>query len=164
MKHLLQLAFLVSITLLLSCTKDKESCWQTYDIAGNEMLVICNKTEAEMAEAFPDPCSYHKTGGEKYCWLVNGVFIKDKTVTAIENYARCRGGGTPVKVGCNECGRWYSRYKRTYRPTSQITYSSVRLEQLCGDTSRSLYDGRQILIKDTPDSLVVLQISTDGRF
>ena len=160
MKHLL---FLFMI-LLISCSKEnQEQCWQTYDIAGNEMVIVCNKTEKEMAEAYGNPCLYHKAGGEKYCWMVNGISIKNKTVTAIENYARCYGG-TPIKVDCDYCNIWYSRYKRTYKPANQVTYSPVRVQQLCGDTSRALYDGREILIKDTSDSLVVQQISIDGRF
>ena len=33
---------------LVSCKKNKEYCWQTYDQLGNPMAVVCDKTESEI--------------------------------------------------------------------------------------------------------------------
>lgn len=112
---------------------------------------------------YPGGCGYYKTGGEKFCWTVNGNFLKEVTQAEAEYYARCFGGNaTPAKVDCNFCGRWYHREKRTYKVTNTATYSPVRIETFCGDTAKTIFHGRQVIKKDSPDSLIVLQFSSDG--
>jgi hypothetical protein len=164
--------FLFSFCLVLlvsSCSKegDKKFCWQLIDVQGNTLNKVCNKTEAEMQAQYNNPCSYYKITGEKSCWLVNGTeYYEDLTQEGIHKLVQCfRGGnGTVVKVACGYCQLFYHRVKRTYKPTGSFVVSGVTSERMCGDTVTVLFHGRQVVLKDTPDSLVVRQFSTSGTF
>lgn len=148
----------------MGCKKDSPKfCWQKVDNFGNRLEVVCNKTKAEMQMLYPNSCSYFKAGGEKFCWMRNGVFIKDASQEEIDYVNRCFGAtGTATKVDCSYCGRWYHREKRTYKPTNTATYSTVTIETFCGDTAKTIFQGRQVLIRETADSLIVRQFSNNG--
>lgn len=153
------------LTAFLGCKKEETPrfCWQRVDNFGNELEQVCNKTEAEMQALYANACSYYKPGGEKACWTINGNYIKDATAEKANFLAKCfYGNGTPVKVDCNACGRWFHREKRTYKPNNTFALSQTRVETFCGDTAKTIFHGRQVILKDTPDSLVVRQFSSDG--
>ena len=165
-------ALIVSLLLLAGCTKnnpvsrilEKRYCWQRIDFVGNRLEQVCDKTEADMKALYPNDCSYYKNDGEKSCWLINTTFLPEMTKEGAELVARCffPNAATPVKVDCNYCQTFYHRRKMTYKPASTISYSPVTSERFCGDTATKLYQGRQVVLKDTPDSLVVLQFSSNG--
>ncbi len=166
----MKMYFALLLTLLvyfIACKKESKPthCWQLMDSFGNELGTVCNKSEAEMSAAYPDPCIYYLLEGEKYCWLVNGqTFIENKNEDAINRYKKCFGVGTAIKVNCDYCQKYYTRLKQTYKPTDHTIYSSVTFKQYCGDTASTLYHGRQIILKDTPDSLILIQFSNNGVF
>ena len=162
-----QASFLLIMFLLaafLGCKKESPKfCWQIVDNFGNKLETVCNRTEAEMQVLYPNPCSYYKVGGEKFCWMRNNVFINDVTQEEADYINRCFGAtGTATKVDCNYCGRWFHREKRTYKPNNTFTFSQLKVETFCGDTAKTIFHGRQVIKKDTPDSLIVLQFSSDG--
>jgi hypothetical protein len=158
----------IIITLLfiaVACKKNKTHCWQLVDAFGNELNTVCGKTEEEMQAAYPSPCNYYKTGEPKYCWYAsNGSFIKDKPEAYIAKMQQCFSFPTPVKVACDFCLTWYSRQKKIYKPANTVTYSTVTVQRLCGDTVRTLYKGREILVRETADSLITIQFSNAPAF
>ncbi|HEY0039037.1 MAG TPA: hypothetical protein VGB71_00170 [Flavisolibacter sp.] len=156
---------LLFLSAFFGCKKEgpPKFCWQKVDNFGNKLEVICSKTEAEMQMLYPNSCSYFKAGGEKFCWMRNGVFIKDASQEEIDYVNSCFGAtGTATKVDCSYCGRWYHREKRTYKPAGTATYSEVRVENFCGDTAKTIFQGRQVIIRETTDSLIVRQFSNNG--
>lgn len=166
-QHLLFL-FLLPI-LVYSCTKDtdKKYCWQLVDALGNNVSVLCDKSESEMQSLYPNACNYYKLGGEEYCWFVNGQdFVENKTESALMKSLECQGQVQPqvVKVPCDYCKDWYTRQKHTYKPTGQFRYTSIITQQFCGDTARTLYQGREIILRETADSLIIMQFSANGIF
>jgi hypothetical protein len=166
-------SFAAAITLLvfliLSCKKNNTdvqpvtACWQLIDAFGNEVDSMCGKTEAQMLDAYPS-CAFYKIEGQKYCWFSNGVLIRDKTETGIKHLQMCFGIGTVEKKDCNYCQDWFTREKRTYKPASITSYSTVRKTNFCGDTVLTLYNGREIIRKDDADSLIIVQFSNTGVF
>lgn len=166
-----QLIFFAAV-MLAGCIKqnpattllDRRYCWQRIDNYGNPLEQVCNKTEVEIKALYPNDCSYYKNEGEKACWLVNNSLLPQITKEGAELMARCffTSAGSPVKVDCNYCQTFYHRRKMTYKPANTISYSLVTSERFCGDTATKLYQGRQVVLKDTPDSLVVLQFSSNG--
>lgn len=177
----MKIAFVVLafFTLLsMSCKKEsnKKYCWQVVDNSGSDLTVICNKTESELVDCIknntcgvfnnpnPTTCNYYKSGGDIFCWKINNSYFRDLTENRAAFIARCYyGNATAIKIDCSyACAPWYNRYKNTYKPNNTTTYSQVRLQQYCGDTLATLYQGRQIIIKDDTDSLIVLQFSNNG--
>jgi hypothetical protein len=168
------------IFLSTGCKKNSEEdtkyCWQVVDNTGNKLVVICDKTETELKDCIQNnicgifnigtvtDCNYYKAGGDKFCWNINNNYYRDYTETEAAFRARCGLVTTPpIKVDCNfVCERWYNRTKRTYKPANTTTYSMVRIENYCGDTLTTLYPGRQIILKNDMDSLVVFQFSRNG--
>ena len=156
---------LLAVFIGVSCKKDKAYCWQLVDAFGNEMNSVCGKTEKEMQTAYPKPCNYYKIEGTKYCWYTsNRGFIKDKPEAYITKLKQCFNLSSPVKVACDYCQTWYTRQKNTYKPTNTITYSTVHVQQYCGDTVHTLYKGREILVRETADSLITIQFSNTPVF
>lgn len=163
----LRLPLLFATLLFLACTKEKNDthCWQLLDNYGAEMGTVCGKTEEQMKTLYPNTCSWYRQEGETFCWLINGrTFVKDKSQSGIDRYLQCYGGGTAVKVDCSYCKTFYWRLKQTYKPDNSFTYSQVTVQQYCGDTARTLYHGRQVILRDTPDSLIVVQFSSSASF
>jgi hypothetical protein len=156
---------LLAVFVAVSCKKNKTYCWQLVDAFGNEMNSVCGKTEEEMQAAYPSPCNYYKIGAPKYCWYTsNGVFIKDKPEAYITNLQKCFNFSAPAKVACDYCQTWYTRQKSTFKPTNMVTYSAVHVQQYCGDTVHTLYKGREILVRETADSLITIQFSNTTVF
>lgn len=161
---------LLAIFLLpvFSCKKaDPTHCWQLMDAFGNRLQQICGKTEAQMQADYPDACSYYRTTGTAYCWLVNGSgYHEGLTEEGIQKIVQCFYGGTATvqKVDCGYCQVFYHRIRRLHKPTNNTTFSAITQERFCGDTVRVLFNGRQQILKDTPDSLVVRQFSSNGTF
>lgn len=166
----LLVAFLI---LLAGCKKsvppllpvpEPKFCWQLIDAFGNHLQEVCDRTESEMRALHSDSCSYFKNVGEKLCWLADSTFLPEMTASEVELYKRCfqPNSSVAVKVDCNYYQKWYHREKRTYKPANTITYSVVRVERFCGDTATKLYQGRQIILRETTDSLIVLQFSNNG--
>ncbi len=166
MKLLISLFVLVIIS---SCKKESnnQACWQVIDQLGNDVGTVCNKTEAAMLAQYQSPCAYYRTGGEKFCWLIGGSqFLKDATEEKLNHTIRCFYSATPsvTKVACDYCQAWYTREKRIYKPNNTFSYSQVRSEQFCGDTARTLFQGKQVTIRETGDSLIAVQFSNNGSF
>jgi hypothetical protein len=51
-----------------------------------------------------------------------------------------------------------------YKPSNTATYSKVKTERLCGDTLKTLYNGRKITLRETSDSLIMLEFGTTPYF
>lgn len=148
-----------------ACKKNKTYCWQLVDAFGNEMNTVCGKTEEEMQADYPSPCNYYKTGEPKFCWYTgNGGFIKDKPEDYIKKMQLCFNLPSPVKVACDYCQTWYSRQKNIYKPANSVTYSTVTVQRLCGDTVHTLYKGKEIGVRETADSLITIQFSNTPDF
>jgi hypothetical protein len=171
--------FALFIILLTSCKKEsnKKYCWQLIDANGADLVAICDKTEAELLDCVKNntcgtffnggsitSCNYYKLDGEKFCWKVNGIYLKDFTENKASLYARCfYGNAALVKAdSCLTCIRWYNREKKTYKPNSTVTYSPITVQNYCGDTLRTIFQGRQIIRKDDADSLIAIQFSQNG--
>lgn len=157
------------VLILTSCRKEenKKYCWQVVDLLGNDVSRICDKSEREMQELYPNACSYYKAD-ELFCWFVDGnMLIKDKSEDYINRYFKqCTGYNftSAIKVDCNYCQKWYVRQKHTYKPTGYSTYTSVQYQLFCGDTLKKIYQGRQVILRETTDSLIIAQFSNNGFF
>ena len=173
-------SLLIISCFFMSCKKETEQkyCWQMIDALGNKLDSVCNKTEAELIACVNDKtcglygfsgnvtaCNYYRLDEPKQCWLINGIYYGDITEGEANIFARCFSNvTTPVKTTCLTCEWWYHREKSTHRPTNVIRYEKVQQERFCGDTITTLFTGREIIIKNTIDSLVVIQFSKNGIF
>jgi hypothetical protein len=167
--------FLLSVVFLfVSCKKEsKRFCWQIVDALGNDMMTVCNRTEEELIACFKNgtcanvsgfsECNYYKIEQEKFCWLWKGFFMKDESESRMNYLQKCFGG-TLTKVDCGYCAHWFTREKRTYKPAGNTVYSHVIRQSFCGDTVRTLFNGREIIRKNDADSLIVIQFSNNGNF
>lgn len=179
MKTVLKVLLLCQIFLISACEKEHVShkfCWQLVDDAGLDVNLICDKTESELIECVNNGscaisggittfnnCSYYKAGGEKFCWRINNVLVPNITQEKAQLFARCRYGGTAtLSTACDSCQDWFHREQRTFKPTNAVTYSSITVENFCGDTLATLFTGRQIIRKDDVDSLILIQFSENG--
>jgi hypothetical protein len=160
----------IIVTLLLiftnfACKKKSTDCWVIVDIYGNEYATDCGKTEDEMRSTYPNPCNYYKSGEPTYCWYTNdGRLLKDKPESYIAKVQNCLRFSSVSKVPCDYCQTWYSRQKYIYKPTSSVTYSYVSVQRLCGDTVRALYAGREIVLRETADSIIAIQFNNKAEF
>ncbi|MBC7948149.1 MAG: hypothetical protein H7Y42_09745 [Chitinophagaceae bacterium] len=144
------------LTLALSCKKDKDRCWQVYDMLGNDMGVICGKTEAEVQTLYGP--FYDRVGAEKYCWKItysNGTisYPENMTEKMISLWFSANATSTQ-KIDCGFCERWLTREKSVVKLSGQFMYSQARSQDYCGDTCATLFPGRSILLRETPDSLI----------
>ena len=149
-----------------SATKTPEThCWQIVDLAGNKVNTICDKTAADMMANYPNSCNYYQLGGDTACYYIDSsIFLKNVTDFELQHYLACYHYGNVQKVDCGYCGRWYSRQKNIYKPANTVTYSAVRVKQFCGDTAYTLFQGREIILRETLDSLITIQFSSTGVF
>lgn len=152
--------------MVLSCKKasKEEYCWQLIDPLGNPINSVCGKTESEMQASYPTPCSYYKLGNS-YCWFIDGtIFMKDKPEDYISHFLQCYNHTSATRVACDYCQNWYTRQKNTYKPSNTFSFFPVHVEQYCGDTVHTLFQGKEIILRETTDSLITLQFSNNGIF
>lgn len=169
--------FIVFFTGCKKNESEKRYCWQLIDNSGNDLTAICDKTEAELLDCVKNNqcgifnngnaitnCNYYKIEGSRFCWKINNNYLRDLTENQAALYARCfYGNATAVKIDCSfACTPWYNRRKLTYKPNNSTTYSQITSQIYCGDTLATIYQGRQITIKDDIDSLIVIQFSNNG--
>ncbi len=156
---------LALIFISTGCEKpEDEFCWQVVDAFGNDVQQLCGKTERQMKEDFADPCSYYKVG-ENFCWYIEGtIFIKNKPEVYVHRFTICFGYTNAVKVDCDYCQKWYTREKHTYKPAGTFHFSQIKVQQYCGDTAQTLFQGREIILRETTDSLIIVQFSNNGIF
>ena len=146
-------------------TEDTKYCWMVLDGSGVPMGKICDRSETEMKDSLPNVCFYYKLGDPEYCWLVDGsTYIENVPENYIKQFLTCYNKTAYKKVDCGYCQNWYTRQKNTYKPANTVTYSPVKVQRLCGDTLKTLYQGRQITLRESTDSLIVLQFSNNGSF
>jgi hypothetical protein len=161
-------AFFIILVMLTSssCIKvSNKHCWQLLDAFGNDVGTVCDKSEAQMKASYPSSCNYYKLGGTNYCWLIdNNIFVKDKPQEYIDLFLHCYNYANAKKVACDYCQIWYTRQKNIYKPANTFRYSTVTIQRLCGDTVHTLFPGREIILRESADSLIVLQFSNDGKF
>lgn len=139
-------------------------CWGLMDQSGNIMGTVCGLNEIEMQTKFVNPCSYFRWE-EDACWLIDGrTYIENEPEDYVRRIIKCFGHTSYTKVPCGYCQRWYTRQKNTYKPANTVTYSPIRVQQLCGDTVHTLYQGRQIVLRETTDSLITLEFSNTGFY
>ena len=165
------------LLIFISCKKTGEKfCWQIQDDNGNKVNIVCDKTEKELRQCITDgscvfplelrhitPCRYFKIEGDKKCWMVGNDYLQDIVENDARAFSNCFGGGVePVETSCRDCKVWYHRKKMTFKPANTFLYSVTKREYFCGDTARTLFQGRQIIIKDDADSLIVIQFSNNG--
>lgn len=159
------LAFFISIGCEKKSSGDPKYCWEIVDAAGNRLGKLCDRTEKQMVDTFQNPCYYYQLGEEEYCWLIDGsIYIPDAPEDYIKRFIKCYGKTSYTKVECGYCQFWYTRKKEIYKPANTATYSQVRKEYLCGDTVKTLYKGRQVVLRETTDSLIVVEFSNSGSF
>lgn len=140
-------------------------CWMLVDQAGVLMGRICDRTEKQMSDSVPS-CNYYKLGGQEFCWLIDGTtYIENAPEEYVKLVIRCFGKKNIYeKVACGYCQKWYTRQKNIYKPDNTVTYSSVKVERFCGDTVKTLYNRRNITLRETTDSLIVLEFGNSPNF
>lgn len=163
------LVVLIIFCIGTGCEKNDHSdpayCWELIDQSGNLMGKICNRTEKQMSDTLRNPCNYYKLGGEEACWLIDDkTYIENMPEEYVKLVIKCFGKTSYKKVECGYCQTWYTRQKDIYKPANTATYGKVKGERLCGDTVKTLYNGRKITLRETTDSLIVLEFGNSPYF
>lgn len=163
------LVVLLTVIIGIGCKKndneEPKHCWQIIDQSGMYLYRLCERTETQMKDSFPNPCTYYKLGEEELCWLIDGsMYVPKVPEDYVKSLLKCYNKTSYKEVECGYCQTWYTRQKDTYKPTNTATYSKIRVERLCGDTVKTLYQGRQVVVRETADSLIVLEFSNNGLF
>jgi hypothetical protein len=166
----ISLAFCIGI----GCVKDHDDepaveepkyCWMLVDQAGFLMGRICDRTEKQMSDSVPS-CNYYKLGGQEFCWLIDGTtYIENAPEEYVKLVIRCFGKKNVYKkVECGYCQTWYTRQKNIYKPANTFTYSPVKVQRFCGDTVKTLYNRRSVTLRETTDSLIVVEFGNSPSF
>ncbi|MCX6315944.1 MAG: hypothetical protein NTW29_01530 [Bacteroidetes bacterium] len=155
MKNLLPLFLLF---LFASCQKDKETCWQVYDALGNELTQVCDKSESEINAQYG--AYYDRSDAAKYCWRIEspaGNFSYPENLTEKLVAVYYPGVINKQKITCGYCQRWATREKGIGSLTGNYAYKPVEVQTYCGDTCNTLYPGRIVMVRKTPDSLITVE-------
>ncbi|HEV8285525.1 MAG TPA: hypothetical protein VGQ09_14520 [Chitinophagaceae bacterium] len=146
---------IIILILLIACKKEKEYCWQVYDMLGNSMGVVCEKTESEIKDAYGP--FYDKADVTKFCWKflnTNGTTGYVENLTEKMASYWLSSATNLEKVVCGYCQTWYTREKDVLKSTGQYSYQPIKTQQYCGDTCATIYTGRLIILRETPDSII----------
>jgi len=146
------------LLLFVSCKKDREHCWDVFDALGNQIAKVCGKTETEISAEYGK--YYDRSDAKKYCWKAqyqSGGIVYAENLSEKMAGIFIQGAVSLEKVTCGYCQKWMSRQKELYKPTGNFKYQSIKVEQYCGDTCKTLFPGRIILLRETPDSLITVE-------
>jgi hypothetical protein len=154
----MKILFFIIVTFFVACTKNKEYCWQAYDALGNEIGIVCHKSESEMTAQYG--IYFDRADAKKYCWKIQypgSVFSYPENITEKMAGIFFQGAVIREKFPCGYCQKWMSREKDLYKPTGGFMYKQIKVEQYCGDTCATIFAGRIVVIRDTPDSLITVE-------
>jgi len=146
------------LLLFVSCKKNREYCWDVFDALGNQLAKVCDKTEAEITAEYG--MYFDRSDAKKYCWksqYQNGPLLYAENLSEKMAGIYLHGALFLEKVACGYCQKWTSRQKGLYKPNGNFAYQTVKVEQYCGDTCITLFPGRIIILRDTPDSLITIE-------
>ncbi|MES2430924.1 MAG: hypothetical protein V4556_08300 [Bacteroidota bacterium] len=154
----------IFLIFISGCVKEHnmKHDWQIFDVLGNELGREFNKTESDMANKYPNPCTYFKIGEKKFCWKNGNNYQKDYS----EKFAGCFFPSY-VKVDCDMiCEKWYIRNRTTDKSTGSFSYSNLTVRDYCPkdpiDSITILNNGGPIIVENSSTFLIVLQRSRDG--
>ena len=163
-KHYVATVGIIVFIFFAACTKEsnKKYCWRLYDMSRNALDdEVCGKTRAQMEAIYGDACFEH-ADEKATCWKIERT---DEVVSATEafiDFFYVRRGLAVSKHECVPCENWKLREKIVYKPDSTFFFSEVTAKRFCGDTLNTLFQGRNIIIRESADSVVFLQFSKDG--
>lgn len=146
-----------------SCAKEsnRKYCWHLYDMLRNPLDDVCDKTKGDMESLYGNAC-YERVDEKVECWKVDGI---DEILSHTESYINffyVNKGLNAQKHECVPCEEWKIREKTVYKPDNTGTYSLITQKKLCGDTLKTLFQGRNIIIRESRDSITFIQFSKDG--
>lgn len=153
------LFFIFSCDISLPGTK---YCWGLVDEYGGAAGEVCGKSLSQMKAEYPDACRYYRQGRGS-CWLADQLFIENKSEGYVDFLIRCKGS-VAVKVDCGDCMNWYNRQKHVHKESGYFFFTRITSAGYCGDTLKSLYNRREIILRETADSLIIVQFSNDAKF
>jgi hypothetical protein len=167
----LKVLFAITLPLLffISCKKDKNACWQAYDVFGIEVtgLVICDKTQSEAEAAYPRYL-FCNAAEAKYCWRVQqangGIFYTGSMPQSIADKMWLRYGYTYTKFDCNNICQWKIFEKSKSKITGSFQPVTQYIETYTTDTCTKLFVGRIITIRETADSLITREYAEKLRY
>ena len=177
MKQILALSGFL-ILVFFACTKSGSDahCWQIIDYNGNNLEMICNKTETELINGVKNGdfgylpvntnftnCNYFRAEGPKNCYMIAGAFRKDLYADEARLYGQCFcNNATVTQVDSNYCMFWYTRETITVKRNMNTYINGIHSQYYCADTLKTIYQSRKIVLKDDADSLIVISFSNDG--
>lgn len=166
------------ILLMNACSKEKiqRYDWQLIDNTGNNLQVIYDKTEEELIACLTNGscgqmmggvfnnCNYYNLSDPKYCWNINGTILGPMPQKLADCFGQLPDSARlPGICASNPCQRWYTRYKRTHKPTGSFAYSVITTRNYCNTDTLALFNSSNlIIIKDDADSLVLWQRTKTG--
>lgn len=145
---------IAAIILLNSCSKEKGQCWDVYTSNGSLTKTVCGQTEELIRNVYGK--YYDKASATKYCWqaIYPGYFIYYQNLSEKMAGLFFSDALSYSKVSCEFCQNWEYYIKYIYKPTGEYFNSVAKAQTLCGDTCLTLYPGREIIIRETVDTLV----------
>src|SRR5688572_19837179 len=123
----------IACLFVISCKKNKESCWQVYDLMGVEMGVVCGKTESQIQAQYGP--FYDRANAPKFCWK---IVAPDGSLQYPENLSEKMvviwfpNAVSKEKIACGYCEGWLTREKWVKKQTGQFAYTQVRGQMYCG--------------------------------
>lgn len=147
-------------TMLFSCKKETETrfCWQGFDRSGYAVngMTQCDKTLEEMQAAYPGYWFY-KVDEPTYCWRVqtaqNTTFYMRNVPQSMADSLNWHRSYTYTKVDCSSFCRWRWIEKSRSKITNLYSPTRAGSEVYAADSCAKLYQGRQIVVRETSDSI-----------
>ena len=164
--NILLIAVLFFTVLAVSCKKinpslgiitDPKGCWQLFDQSGNDLALVCNKTEAEMTADYGGRSYFYRTDAPLFCWKLqragqNPTYITNKPEAWINalfaNYTR-------ENISCSSFCNWQIFYRSKSKITGNYTPTIAKNQTIfnTNDTCGKLFVGRTVTVSETTDSL-----------
>jgi hypothetical protein len=173
-----QILLALLVIIFISCSKENSQLqdWQLIDNNGNNIGIVYDKTEEELKACLTNAtcgqalggsfhtCNYYNLDAPKYCWNINGTIHGPMPQKLADCFGQLPDAARlPGICTSNPCERWYTRYKRTYKPTGQFNFSTITVRNYCNADTLTLFNSANpIVIKDDADSLVLWQRTKTG--
>jgi len=159
MKYKLQIAaFLLFILFTGTCKKaDQKTCWQLIDSVGNDLAVVCHKSENDMNAEYGGQYFFYRTNAPRYCWKLTRqpntiYYVSNQPQAIIDIFYQ---GYTAEIVNCNSVCNWRVLYKHRSKITGNYTPTTLKHESIINvnDSCGKLFKGRIVTVSETADSI-----------
>lgn len=155
----MRVVFCLLLLVIYGCGKDEKYCWNLYDVFGNFMQEVCDKTAAEMLATYPNG-GFERKDEKVLCWKIGNS--NNNIIEATTSFVKFVYPGRYEETQCVPCEVLRIRERHYYIPGGTNMYTMEKQEKMCGDSLTLMLGSEPKIIRQSADSIIYIEARSEN--